>query len=111
MPADPKPAPRTIDRQAGLAKLAREGGCRVCSDSYGLQRHHLVPRSLGGDDIDANLIPLCARCHDLWEHGTWHRAEVGALIRMFLTAAEEDYVMAKLGPDRFDHYYPAGTLR
>jgi 5-methylcytosine-specific restriction endonuclease McrA len=26
--------------------------------------HHILPKSLGGKDIDENKVPLCAECHD-----------------------------------------------
>jgi 5-methylcytosine-specific restriction endonuclease McrA len=44
---------RIVDPAAGKAKL-HEGACRACGRPLGaarLERHHLVPRSLGGDDV------------------------------------------------------------
>ena len=38
--------------------------CWRCGDKTKLQKCHIVPRSLGGDDHARNLIPLCADCHD-----------------------------------------------
>ena len=26
-------------------------------------KHHIIPRSLGGNDDSKNLIPLCKKCH------------------------------------------------
>lgn len=37
--------------------------CVQCFRRYN-HIHHIVPRSLGGQDVDENLIPLCNRCHD-----------------------------------------------
>lgn len=37
---------------------AKDGPCRVCGgrrESF----HHLLARSLGGDDVAENLVPLC----------------------------------------------------
>jgi hypothetical protein len=31
--------------------------------------HHVVPLSLGGNDIDSNKVPLCSLCHTII-HGT-----------------------------------------
>ena len=37
--------------------------CTMCSDTRGLQIHHVVKRSLGGSDFPDNLITLCWKCH------------------------------------------------
>lgn len=39
-------------------------------DTHGLQIHHIVHRSVGGNDTPCNLITLCWRCH-AEAHGTW----------------------------------------
>jgi len=38
--------------------------CRNCGFRSELHVHHIVYRSLGGDDSLENLLVLCARCHD-----------------------------------------------
>lgn len=73
---------RDARRQTAAAELLRvhrlidqrDGGrCRVCRHGISpaavqrrdrLERHHLVPRSLGGEDTTANLCCLCVPCHD-----------------------------------------------
>lgn len=42
----------------------------LCDDTHGLQIHHIVHRSCGGNDTPCNLITLCWRCH-AEAHGTW----------------------------------------
>lgn len=42
--------------------------CINCGDSP-CELHHVVPLSLGGNDIDTNKVPLCSKCHTLI-HGT-----------------------------------------
>ena len=44
--------------------------CVKCgeSDPNKIQWHHVIPRSLGGEDTIENIIPLCVKCHAL-EHG------------------------------------------
>ena len=32
--------------------------------------HHIVPISLGGNDVINNIVPLCANCHELIHHAT-----------------------------------------
>ena len=44
----------------------RGGICERCREKKSiiqLTLHHIVPKSMGGRDIDANLILLCAGCH------------------------------------------------
>lgn len=51
----------------------KNGPCRVC-EARGIwigdlrdgwtQLHHLVTRQDGGDDVAANIVPLCSLCHD-----------------------------------------------
>ena len=44
--------------------LERDGWrCQYCGSFDRLQVHHICSRSLLGDDIDENLIALCADCH------------------------------------------------
>jgi len=40
--------------------------CELCGNTQGLQKHHIVKRSQGGGDNQANIILLCWHCH----HGT-----------------------------------------
>lgn len=35
----------------------------LCCGNPAVHAHHILHRSLGGDDIDANLAPLCPDCH------------------------------------------------
>lgn len=37
--------------------------CWRCAHKRKLQRCHIVPNSLGGEDIPSNLVLLCAQCH------------------------------------------------
>jgi hypothetical protein len=75
-----------------------------------LSRHHLVPRSLRGDDLDQNLVPLCgdgtSGCHGIltthpsgWE---W----TAMRLRLHLNDDELEYVRAKAGAEFLDRYYP-----
>ena len=77
-----KPRPKALDRldrkraesatyrTARAKALARDKGmCRVCGASYGLETHHVVPRSHHGIKQVAakhaveNLICVCKTCH------------------------------------------------
>jgi len=72
---DPRPPRRIVDPEAGKAKVAAEGECRLCGhvpsghplDS--LNRMHVIPKGQGGDDVEDNIIPGCGSgttgCHGL----------------------------------------------
>ena len=38
--------------------------CRICGTAYHLTPDHIIKRSQGGDDLEANLWTLCAFCHN-----------------------------------------------
>lgn len=38
--------------------------CRHCNSSWYLHPHHVVYRSLGGEDELNNLLTLCWQCHE-----------------------------------------------
>lgn len=38
--------------------------CRFCAKRNTLHVHHIVYRSAGGDDVESNLITLCAKHHE-----------------------------------------------
>jgi 5-methylcytosine-specific restriction endonuclease McrA len=109
---DPKPRRRVVDASAGAAKVAAEGECRACRSTrrgeawwYRLQRHHLVPRSLGGDDVDDNIIPLCPPCHTDYEGNGKERRGIARRIRAKLQATEEAYILAKKSEAWLRRYY------
>lgn len=37
--------------------------CQVCRQNDAEHWHHIVPRELGGEDTDENLLPVCRECH------------------------------------------------
>lgn len=69
--AKSKRAQAKADRLVYQAVDARDKHrCRVCLQYRGsdIQRHHIQPRSLGGDTTTANVISLCAECHLVGVH-------------------------------------------
>jgi hypothetical protein len=106
---DLKPAKRIVNPLAGLAKAQEEGRCRLCHSPF-MSRHHLVSRSLRGDDVEANLVPLCGSgttgCHGAVEA---RDPMVCSLLRSRLTEAELAYVLEKKGADFLARYYPEPT--
>lgn len=47
-----------------------ESRCLFCEDQQDLEKHHVVPRKLGGTDELENLITVCSSCHKKIER-TW----------------------------------------
>lgn len=111
---DFKSPKRIVDPRAGMDKVAAEGRCRACGklptghplDS--LNRAHLVPRSRGGDDVPANIIPLCGSgtsgCHGLSHE---HHVPTLRAIRRALKPEEVAYVIAKTSRAWLDRSFPA----
>ena len=59
-----------VPNETRKAVYARDGyRCALCDDVRGLQLHHIIKRSCGGNDTPHNLITLCWRCH-AEAHGT-----------------------------------------
>lgn len=116
---DPKPRRRIVDADAGVEKVKREGRCRVCKargvyssepNPYGhvlLTRHHTVPKSAGGDDVDDNIGPVCGDgtvgCHSDIEE---YRAGAREAYRLAMTPSEVAYVTARKSLAWLDRHYP-----
>jgi 5-methylcytosine-specific restriction endonuclease McrA len=108
---NPRPARRIVDRDAGRSKVAG-AACRVCGGRTGLERHHLVPRSQRGDDVDENIVPLCGpwmpSCHKLV---TENDPAALATLRGRLWPEEEAYVARKMGWGWLERRYPSEETR
>jgi hypothetical protein len=94
--------PRVQEDREGWEQLRRakldDQACRACG-KHGWPSnhlHHLVFRSGGGDDVPANLIPLCKDCHQAFHLGD---AEVAQTIGDNLSMREIGYVLEKKGTD------------
>ena len=37
--------------------------CAVCGTIYGIEKHHIIPKILGGQDTTDNFEYLCSACH------------------------------------------------
>jgi 5-methylcytosine-specific restriction endonuclease McrA len=74
---------------------AKGGPCRVCGASV-VQFHHLIPRSQGGSDTEANIVPLCADCHRRIEA---RDKDAGMALALALTDAEYAYMVEHGGED------------
>lgn len=81
--------------------------CLLCPEQA-WTLHHLVPRSLGGDDVRENLVPLCGSgttgCHGLIEA---NNVTARRKLRQRLRGFHIDYITATKSPHFLDEYYPA----
>jgi hypothetical protein len=93
----------------------KAGPCRVCGEHavWAISYHHLVPRSLGGDDVEDNLIPLCGDgttgCHGKLENHPRGWERIAHAVRHSLTPAELGYVLDTKGMEFLERYLPMGT--
>jgi hypothetical protein len=91
-----------------LDKVFEYACCAHCG-MRPIERHHVVPRGQGGDDVAEDLCPLCRSCHGKLEgHESEWRA-IAMSVRSYVFARPERlaYVLGKLGEDRLDARYPA----
>jgi hypothetical protein len=72
--------------------------CWCCGHESRLQRCHVVPKSLGGSDAAANIVPLCAQCHD-------KAPDVIDPSEMFRWIAKQQNPVSGLGLGRYWHLY------
>jgi hypothetical protein len=87
----------------------------ACCVSCGLAAeslHHVVPKSQGGDDVEANLVPLCGDgtrgCHGKLESHAPGWEQIAAHVRAYVMARESrlSYVIGRIGQARFEERYP-----
>ncbi|MCR4338582.1 MAG: HNH endonuclease [Gemmatimonadaceae bacterium] len=109
---DVKDAGRLVADRDDWTRIVAEkhGPCRSCQSTDRIEFHHVVPRSLRGDDLPANVVPLCQDCHGAWERKTPGWEEIAHAIRASLTPLERQYVVAKKGKRFLDRYYAEGAL-
>lgn len=102
---DPKPPARVRANSAAWKKLHADcwGPCLICGDTWRVELHHLVPRAQGGDDIKANLVPLCAEHH---RRVTEHVGLTCVDLRQSLSPEHIRYCVDKVGAERFEKSYP-----
>ena len=45
--------------------------CTICNNAVARHRHHIVSKSMGGENRRSNYVELCPNCHD-----STHRGEI-----------------------------------
>ena len=101
---DPKPERRVRDREVlrRFHRLGRE--CGSCGHGVGVEAHHIVSRAQGGDDVLANLFPLCAGCHGAI-HGQPYTAYGVRVDARHVRHAIAAFIRSEAGDDARNYLY------
>src|SRR2546425_9174704 len=80
--------------------------CLICSSSREVDRHHLVPRRMGGSrdkqvHAQSNLTTLCRRCHRNIHEGGWVLQRASGLLRVIDVSTGHE-VMRRFNTRDFD---------
>lgn len=62
--------------------------CCNCGSTKELEYHHIVPISLGGNDINSNIACLCYACHQKIHYGESKHGLHSTVIKMGLEVAK-----------------------
>lgn len=75
----------------------RDAGRCVYCRRPGLPEAHYIARSHGGLGIPENILTLCRRCHDRYDHGTREQRELmRGIFREYLQFFYPDWDESKL---------------
>ena len=79
-------------------------GCEICGSNRGLDRHHVVPKRMGGSkdpDVqsDANLMTLCRTCHQNIHDELWDLVRTEEGIRVIDCSTGEVIMRRLINPD------------
>lgn len=59
------------------------GICILCHQQRGAPNAHFISRAQGGLGIPENIVSLCQKCHDEYDHGD-QRGTIGGIIMAYL---------------------------
>lgn len=95
-------------RDPGLLRLLsfEHDECAVCRSPHQLHLHHVLFRSHGGDDVRANITPLCFECHEGYH--TRRQQGYGLKLADHLEQNRPDtvaYLEQKLGKGGMQHWF------
>lgn len=98
MTNDPKPMPRIRDPELmRILHADPHKQCALTGETWGIELHHVLPRSQRGDDVRDNLVALTYRQHALI---TRNDPEACAALGAHIEAERPDviaYLYRKLG--------------
>jgi len=84
----------------------RASSCATCGEgrNAGLESHHVLLRSRGGDDVVANLVALCHSCHTHLHAGDADTRYALGEHLMTYRPDTLDYLVDKLGGPSFREF-------
>src|SRR5262245_62574014 len=111
---DPRPAQRIRDKEVFEFFHDRGWTCLHCGSPH-VTAAHVISRGAGGDDVMANLVPLCgggsSGCHGAFDNGHSYIGDFGQKVRpeqvresvaRFIRSDDGEqhaaYLIHKLGP-------------
>lgn len=109
---DPKPVKAVKERPVRGKRAPLNVACVACGERA-TNRHHLVPKAQGGEDVPENTIPLCGQGNASGCHRLIHESDVdvGVAIRSVLSDVQVAYVVGVKGVGWLDLRYPESALR
>lgn len=98
-------------RDPGLLRLLHfeYDECAVCGTPHRIHLHHVLFRSHGGDDVRANIAPLCQHDHDGYH---LNRGDVRERLANHIQAHRPDtveYLVEKLGEGGYERWFTIHT--
>ena len=81
------PKKKRIKSAKTMQRIRDIGYCEYCGrQDIALHAHHVVSRGAGGDDLESNLVCLCAICHTKAHAGNIGRDK----LRMIVSVGNND---------------------
>jgi len=78
---------------SGIHQAFEDDRCWVCDEVW-TELHHILARSHSGDDVVANLAPVCRECHARIEA---RDSEARSLLRQAFMPSNIAYLRSRLG--------------
>lgn len=76
-------------------KMMIKRHCVICGKKGNIQRHHLLPKSYGGNDDRDNIVLLCETHHVQWHRRSKNKGEIVYLKRK-LEGMKMEYILDDL---------------
>jgi 5-methylcytosine-specific restriction endonuclease McrA len=98
-PAIGFPKPKRI-RDPELLDVIRGLQCLACypgGQQSDTEAHHISTKGSGGDDVLANLMPLCRSCHSRWHAQTSRFVRENVSVQFWLEKLGRFDVLERLG--------------
>lgn len=96
--AEPKPV-RIVDETVLARARARDCEWPGCSSSYLVHAAHIKSRGSGGDDVDENVVSLCAAHHAQHHSGQISSEQLREIVRQRREREQQFFIRDDLSSD------------